>query len=330
MRLSPRPVSIDGAGSGVRTPGRVLVVLHEDEVPVLQEALVLAAGQVVGACRTRRRGRGRARCTGRTGRSGRPARSSPSAGTGRSARAGRRSPPRPRSPPRRRPSPSSSSPSKTVIQMSSASKPNPFSDSSQANSTAPSLKYCADREVAEHLEEREVPRGVADVLDVGRAKALLAARQQRRRRRLETEEVALERVHSGRREQHRLVERRGHERCRRQALVAALLEEPQEASRGSRPTSCSWRDRRTTHDDIAPQQHRGLAGRDAPDRLGERQHVAVEDGRRRASRGSAASRVSIALAGRCSVTSVSGTRVRRSAARGPTVTVFATTSVAVT
>ena len=36
------------AGSGVSVPDRVLVELHEDEVPVLEEALVLAAGQVVG------------------------------------------------------------------------------------------------------------------------------------------------------------------------------------------------------------------------------------------------------------------------------------------
>ena len=112
--------------------------------------------------------------------------------------------------------------------MSSALKPNPFSDRSQARSTAPCLEVLADREVAEHLEEREVPRGVADVLDVGRAKALLAARQQRRGRRLEAQEVALERVHSRRREQHRLVEGRRNQRCGRQALVAALLEEPQE------------------------------------------------------------------------------------------------------
>ena len=36
------------AGSGVRTP-RVLVVLHEDEVPVLEEALVVAAREVTRA-----------------------------------------------------------------------------------------------------------------------------------------------------------------------------------------------------------------------------------------------------------------------------------------
>ena len=48
MRLSPMPVSMFCAGSGVSVFDRVLVVLHEHEVPVLQEALVLAARQVVG------------------------------------------------------------------------------------------------------------------------------------------------------------------------------------------------------------------------------------------------------------------------------------------
>ena len=49
MRLRPRPVSMFFAGSGVSVADRVLVVLHEDEVPVLEEALVVAAGQVVVA-----------------------------------------------------------------------------------------------------------------------------------------------------------------------------------------------------------------------------------------------------------------------------------------
>ena len=43
MRLRPRPVSMFCAGSGVERARRVLVVLHEDEVPELEEALVLAA-----------------------------------------------------------------------------------------------------------------------------------------------------------------------------------------------------------------------------------------------------------------------------------------------
>ena len=59
---------------------RVLLELHEDEVPVLQEALVLAARAGRRPCRSPGRGPGRARCTGRRDRSGRPARSSPTRG----------------------------------------------------------------------------------------------------------------------------------------------------------------------------------------------------------------------------------------------------------
>src|SRR5205814_7394619 len=49
----------------------------------------------------------------------------------------------------------------------------------------PLLEVVADREVAEHLEEREVPRGGADDVDVRRAEARLAARQAVLRRILE-------------------------------------------------------------------------------------------------------------------------------------------------
>src|SRR5262249_36796987 len=79
------------------------------------------------------------------------------------------------------------------------------------------LEVVADREVAEHLEEREVPMRRADDVDVDRAKALLTARQARVRRLLLPEEVRLERVHPGGREQHAGIEQRGHERARRQA-----------------------------------------------------------------------------------------------------------------
>ena len=69
-------VDVLGRQRGQRAD-RILVVLHEDEVPVLQEALVVAAREVVGRSPTPGRGRGTARCTARTGRSARPARSSP-------------------------------------------------------------------------------------------------------------------------------------------------------------------------------------------------------------------------------------------------------------
>ena len=55
------------------------------------------------------------------------------------------------------PRPSSSSPSKTVIQIFSGSIPKPSVESFQANSDGALLEVVADREVAEHLEERQVP-----------------------------------------------------------------------------------------------------------------------------------------------------------------------------
>ena len=90
------------------------------------------------------------------------------------------------------------------------------------------LEVVADREVAQHLEEGQVPVGHADVLDVGRAKGLLAGGQPLRRRLLLTSEVGLEGLHSRGREQHRRVIGGGNERGRGHAQVPALLEERQE------------------------------------------------------------------------------------------------------
>ena len=78
----------------------------------------------------------------------------------------------------------------------------------------PLLEVVAEGEVAAHLEERAVPGGLADVLDVGGAHALLDAHRAVVRRRLLAEEVGLERHHAGVDEQQvRVVEdegRRGH------------------------------------------------------------------------------------------------------------------------
>jgi hypothetical protein len=90
------------------------------------------------------------------------------------------------------------------------------------------LEVVADREVAEHLEEREMPVRHADVLDVRRAKGLLARGQAARRRLLLAAEVGLEGLHAGRGEQHRRVVRGRNERRGRHAQVPALLEEGQE------------------------------------------------------------------------------------------------------
>ncbi len=59
------------------------------------------------------------------------------------------------------------------------------------------LEVVAEREVAAHLEEGAVPGGLAHLLDVQRAHALLHARGALPRRRLLAEEVGLERHHAG-------------------------------------------------------------------------------------------------------------------------------------
>ncbi len=87
------------------------------------------------------------------------------------------------------------------------------------------LEVLAEREVAEHLEEREVVRVEADLVDVGRAEALLARRRQRRRRRLAAEEVRHLGLHAGARVERRAVVGARDQRRGRAAQVALLLEE---------------------------------------------------------------------------------------------------------
>ena len=79
------------------------------------------------------------------------------------------------------------------------------------------LEVVAEREVAEHLEERQV-RVVADLLDVGGAEALLHRSETRRRRLLKTEEVRLELHHPRRGEQQRGVAVRDQRRGRDAAM----------------------------------------------------------------------------------------------------------------
>ena len=122
-----------------------------------------------------RRGRGRARCTARTARSGRPARSSPSAGTATIRSRGTPIDSQASIASSSGPRPSSSSPSKTVTQMSLGVQAEALERQVPGELDRALLEVVADREVAEHLEERQVPRGRADLLDVGRAEELLAA-----------------------------------------------------------------------------------------------------------------------------------------------------------
>ena len=87
------------------------------------------------------------------------------------------------------------------------------------------LEVVAEAPVAEHLEEGEVAGGVADLLDVGRAEAFLDVGEARRRRLLATEEVGLEGLHAGGRQQHRGIVDRRHQRGGGDDPVPPLLEE---------------------------------------------------------------------------------------------------------
>ena len=150
------------AGSGRQRRARLvrrrpLVVLHEHEVPVLQEALVVAARQVLCRAVARRRGRGTAPSTARTARSARPARSSPSAGIARSARAIRR--PRCQQLDRllvgAEPQP--------LVALEHGHPDVPLGEAEHLPRELPreldrlALEVVAEREVPEHLEERQVP-----------------------------------------------------------------------------------------------------------------------------------------------------------------------------
>ena len=86
------------------------------------------------------------------------------------------------------------------------------------------LEVVADREVAEHLEEGEMPRGVPHLIDVVGAEALLRAGHPPRRRVARAEEVRLQRLHPGDREQHRRVVLERDERGRGDGEMALLLE----------------------------------------------------------------------------------------------------------
>ena len=176
------------------------------------------------------RGRGRAPSTGRTGRSARPARSSPSAGSATIRSRGTPIASHASIASSSGPRPSSSSPSKTVTQMSLGVEAEALERQLPGELDGALLEVVADREVAEHLEEREVARGGADVVDVGACGSTSGSVVSRWCGGFSlAQEVRLERVHARGGEQHRRVVRGGHERRRRQALVVALLEEAQEA-----------------------------------------------------------------------------------------------------
>ncbi|GAA2917732.1 hypothetical protein GCM10020221_12420 [Streptomyces thioluteus] len=90
------------------------------------------------------------------------------------------------------------------------------------------LEVVTEGEVAAHLEERAVPGGLADLLDVRRADALLHAGGAAERRLDFTEEIRLEGHHAGGDQEQRRVVR--DERRRRHDGVSTLFEEAQPAA----------------------------------------------------------------------------------------------------
>src|SRR5918994_147243 len=104
-------------------------------------------------------------------------------------------------------------------------KAEPFHDEFLRELNRTGLEVLPERKVAEHLEEREVVAVVADLVDVRRPEALLRRRRQRGRRPLTPEEIRHLRLHPGRRQQRRMVVLTRDQRPRGQARVALLLHE---------------------------------------------------------------------------------------------------------
>ena len=92
------------------------------------------------------------------------------------------------------------------------------------------LEVVADREVAEHLEERQVVGRAPDLVDVDRAEALLHRHEAVVRRLLEAQEVALERLHPGGRDEHAPIPCRRHQRAAGELHVPAGGEVVEEAA----------------------------------------------------------------------------------------------------
>ncbi len=204
--------------------GRVLVELHEHEVPELEEALVLAAGQVVRLAALDAEvevelGVGAAR----TGRPGLPEVLLAGAFDDPLTRHADLEPEVDRLLVRADPelivAAEDGHPDVVLVETEAVARELP----GEPNRLA--LEVVAEAEVAEHLEHRQVACGHADVLNVDRAEGRLAGRQPLARRLLGPGEVRLQRVHAGDDEQRRGVGRRRDQRGAALRQVAVLLEE---------------------------------------------------------------------------------------------------------
>ncbi len=201
------------------------VVGHEDVVPELDEAVVVAAREVVRLRRTPRRGRSRAPSRGRTGPVGPACQKFSERGSWTIRSSG--------TPVRFQISiASSSGPESQLVVALEHGHPDPLGVEAVAldrELPAPGdrvlLEVVPKAPVAEHLEEGQVPVRVADLVDVRRAKAALDVGDPLRGRLLLSQEVRLERLHPRGRQQHRRVVHRRHEGRRGHDLVPALGEE---------------------------------------------------------------------------------------------------------
>ncbi|CAB4864756.1 unannotated protein [freshwater metagenome] len=207
---------------------QILIELHEDQIPELQEALVLAAGKIIGRAVLQAPVEVElAAWTTRAGRAGLPEVLRARAQDDPLARDAHGLPVRDRVLVRPQ--------AELLVSLEDRHpdvrgiKTEPLERERPGLLDGALLEVAADREVAEHLEEGEMTRGIADVLDVGGAEALLAAGQQLRGRLFDPEEVPLERVHTRRGEQHRLVEGRRNERCGGPPEVTGVLEKLQKS-----------------------------------------------------------------------------------------------------
>ena len=218
-RSRPIPVSMPRLGSGFRSPPRLLVELREDEVPELEVALAVAARRALGAAAPRAGplvpvdlGAGTARALAPGG--------APEVVLLVEARHARR------------PEADVLRPEiEGLVVLAEDRRPEPFrrhAEDLRGEFPRPLdrlfLEVVAEREVAEHLEERRVAHGEADVLDVGQAEAALDGDRAPDRRRKRGGVVRLERDHARGGEEERWVVE-GDERRHRQVLVPARDEE---------------------------------------------------------------------------------------------------------
>ena len=179
----------------------VLLVRHEDEVPELEEARRSAGRRARSRARRSRAprpSRSRSRSPGRTGRARRPTRSSRPSAAGTIRSGGM--------PTCCQSSIATSSGPSLQLRIARVHRdpdavpvePHVLQDELRRELDRTLLEVLPEREVAEHLEERQVVAVEPDLVDVRRCGSTFCeVVSERRRRRLEPEEVRHLRLHAG-------------------------------------------------------------------------------------------------------------------------------------